>query len=164
MNCIPTIVSVDDSAQLSVQKADAEHHQDAPFLPGVRSKPLINFSPGKKILSIGDDQTLLFTRGLVLESAGFSVHSVSSREMRIRQEIQMFDLVLICHSVEKDQVHSLAESLKSAFPLLPIVLISSGFPASVTAVEEIAPFGPQDLLCEVTAILQGTELPAAHGN
>lgn len=124
-------------------------------LPGRRKKIVKDGLKENRILSIGDDPALLITRQMVLESEGFLVHSISSREAGIyeQKEIQEVDLVLICHSVEEACAAAIAELLKENHPGLPIVLLSSGYDRLVHFDEQIASPEPQNLLTSIKQML-----------
>lgn len=107
------------------------------------------------ILSIGEDRTLLNTRHMVLESAGFLVRSILSIDAIEEAEVLGIDLALICHSVEEDRACAAAHLLKKMSPAISILLLCKGYRGGrITDVEQIAPHGPKQLLLEIERTLQ----------
>jgi hypothetical protein len=60
-----------------------------------------------RILSIGDDSILLYSRRLILETAGYSVECARGNIATIEEALlRRFDLVLLCHSIPEVQESS----------------------------------------------------------
>ena len=76
------------------------------------------------VLAVGLDPSLLETRSLVLQSAGYMVESASSvKEAVDRFQSGDFDLVLLCHSVpikDRDHLTSLIRAFGSRTPIVSI--------------------------------------------
>jgi CheY-like chemotaxis protein len=76
------------------------------------------------ILSLGCDATLLESRKLLLESAGFAVISETSIKAAIHRCHQAaldpahayFDLVLFCHTLERSDVDTVCQELRQFLP------------------------------------------------
>ena len=77
------------------------------------------------VLAVGFDLSLMRTRNLVLQSAGYIVESASSlREAVDRFQTGDFDLVLLCHSIPtKDRDH-LTCLIRATGSLTPVVSIA----------------------------------------
>ena len=80
--------------------------------------------PLTMVLAVGLDPSLLETRSLVLQSAGYIVESaLSVKEAVDRFQSGDFDLVLLCHSVprkDRDRVTSLIRASGSRTPIVSI--------------------------------------------
>jgi CheY-like chemotaxis protein len=76
------------------------------------------------ILAVGFDPSLMRTRSLVLQSAGYIVESASSlKEAVTRFRGGDFDLVLLCHSIpmkDRDQLTCLIRATGSLTPVVSI--------------------------------------------
>jgi hypothetical protein len=78
-----------------------------------------------RILSIGDDSVLLYSRRLVLETAGYSVESARAVLPAIEQILQRrFELILLCHSVAEEVVGRIVEASTRIAPQTPLLQIS----------------------------------------
>jgi CheY-like chemotaxis protein len=77
------------------------------------------------VLVVGFDSSLMRTRSLVLQSAGYIVESASSlKEAVDRFRVGDFDLVLLCHSIPmKDRDH-LTCLIRATGSLTPVVSIT----------------------------------------
>lgn len=109
------------------------------------------------ILSIGDDPDLLRTRHLVLESAGYEVHSFSGNALVQDNVITVADLAIICHSVRELQTTAIIRALRKVSPSIPIVLLTTAFVRRPSIGDEIAVLsvsdGPQTLLTQIHSML-----------
>ena len=108
-----------------------------------------------RILSLGDDEALLSTRHMVLESAGYCVRSITTWGIIEEDEVRGIDLALICHSVERDRATAIARSLKGINPRISIRQLSNGWVGRIDNVEQIVPDGPRQLLVQIEDILRG---------
>ncbi len=64
-----------------------------------------------RILSIGDDSILLYSRRLILETAGYSVESARGDVAAVEEPLsRRFDLILLCHSIPDEVVGHIAEA------------------------------------------------------
>jgi CheY-like chemotaxis protein len=106
------------------------------------------------VLSVGFDPSLLMTRGLVLESAGYLVESASTlKGAADRFQSGDFDLVLLCHSVprkDRDRLTSLIRSSGSRTPIVSIAGNLGECDAFATATLED---GPNNFLAGIKDVL-----------
>ena len=78
-----------------------------------------------RILSIGDDSILLYSRCLILETAGYSVESARADIATIeRILLRRFDLVLLCHSIADEVLSHIVEATLRIAPRIPLLQIS----------------------------------------
>ena len=78
-----------------------------------------------RILSIGEDPILLYSRRLILETAGYSVESARGDPSAIEQTLsRTFDLILLCHSIAEDVVDHIVEASTRIAPQIPLLQIS----------------------------------------
>lgn len=77
-----------------------------------------------RILSIGDDPTLLYSRRLVLEKNGYFVASLKSEAIVDEAQLRGFDLVVLCHSVPGSAANRILEILWRLTPQTPVLLVS----------------------------------------
>ena len=95
------------------------------------------------VLAVGFDSSLMRTRSLVLQSAGYIVESASSlREAVDRFQTGDFDLVLLCHSVpmkDRDHLTCLIRATGSLTPVISIVRNLGECAAFVNATLEDGP-------------------------
>jgi hypothetical protein len=110
----------------------------------------------RRILSVGDDQNLLGTRELVLESGGYFVVSRSSFRIMQDDEFRFFDLIVLCHSIEAQQSERVIDHLRKCAPGKPILqLLRNGQdPASNNDPSLIAGLGPVKFLEKVSSLLE----------
>lgn len=96
-----------------------------------------------RILCIGDDPVLLYSRRLVLETAGYSVESARGVLGTIEQVLlRRFDLVLLCHSITDEVVGHIVEASTRIAPQTPLLQVTpldnpfrnQAYPALVSAV------------------------------
>ena len=86
------------------------------FYPVLASEPVI--------LSVGDDYSLLASRQMVLQSAGYRVYSCASNVPLQRLLEIRADMVLICHTVDLSRAEALAGGLRQASPEVPLLFLS----------------------------------------
>lgn len=79
----------------------------------------------RTILCIDNEATLLATRELVLESAGYCVVTSNSRDALKNFVAHRVDAVILHIAKSESEVDSLAARLKRANPLIPIVLLTA---------------------------------------
>ena len=77
-----------------------------------------------RILSIGDDPVLLYSRRLVLERDGYLVATLRSNALLDEAQLRGFDLVLLCHSIPDRVVGHILEILCRVTPRTPVLLVS----------------------------------------
>ena len=130
-------------------------------LPGVRRPLPVEATREARatILSVGDDRHLLSTRQLVLESAGYEVHSVSAIQALGEKVISRIDLAILCHSVQGEEAAAVISSLRKGSPSMPILRLTTAFVCQHSIGEGVAvlwaPDGPQKLLAQIHSMLAG---------
>ena len=77
-----------------------------------------------RILSIGDDPILLYSRRLVLERDGYFVACLRSDAVIEDARLLDFDLVMLCHSVPEAVASHIEEVLWRLAPQIPVLLVS----------------------------------------
>ncbi len=81
---------------------------------------------GKRILSVDDEPGILFSRGLLLQNAGYEVVNAADGEQAIRSFLaQEVDLVLLDYLMPGMNGGLVAREMKSHKPQVPIVVISA---------------------------------------
>jgi CheY-like chemotaxis protein len=109
-----------------------------------------------RILSIGDDSILLYSRRLILQTAGYSVESARGDIATVEKALlRRFDLILLCHSITEELVHRIVEASTRIAPQTPLLQISpldnpfrkQAHPALVSA-------APVALLCAIARQLE----------
>lgn len=104
-----------------------------------------------RILSVGNDPSLLNSRELVLQSAGYAVLSMSSSASLSKDLLQQFDVVVLCHTVKScDQV---VHSIRLLRPDLPILLVDELCCESVRSGEIYVSPQPETLLIAVNNVV-----------
>lgn len=77
-----------------------------------------------RILSVGNDHHLLPLRSMVLESAGFDVIEAYSVNDALRlAQSDAVDLVLICHTVPKQEQKRLIAAIRERRRLMPVLCV-----------------------------------------
>ena len=115
-----------------------------------------------RILSVGDDDGLRFSRQLLLSNDGYETESVTSGMPLSASIVRTFDIAIICRSVERERALALAELLRQWNPEIRILMMSQQEELqheSVTGME-IAP-GPEALLEACRKLSE--EIAARHG-
>jgi CheY-like chemotaxis protein len=115
------------------------------------------------VLAVGFDWSLMKTRSLVLQSAGYIVESASSlKEAANRFQAGDFDLVLLCHSIPmKDRDH-LTCLIRATGSLTPVVSIARNLSECDAFVHATLEDRPNKLLAGVREELSKAERRAAH--
>src|ERR1700761_6030793 len=73
-----------------------------------------------RILSIGDESVLLYSRRLILETAGYCVESARADIATVEQILlRRFDLVLLCHFIAEEVLSNIVEVSKRIAPQTP---------------------------------------------
>jgi CheY-like chemotaxis protein len=79
------------------------------------------------ILNVGSDATLLDTRRMILQAAGYIVESANSIEEAIeRFRRGDFDLVLLCHSLSEGDGRRLIGLVRASGSRTPVVAVGGG--------------------------------------
>jgi DNA-binding response OmpR family regulator len=113
---------------------------------------------GKKVLSISYDRSLLLTREMLLEQAGYDVVSAHGLAEAMRQAQDCnYDLAIIGHSIPRRDKEAILKTIKEicGAPVLSLYKADEGPLKGVDkAVEAIE--GPQALLKGVTDVFGKT--------
>ena len=102
------------------------------------------------VLAVGFDSSLMRTRSLVLQSAGYIVESASSLEdAAARFQAGDFDLVLLCHSIPTKDKDRLTCLIRATGSLTPVVSIARNLDACDAFVNATLEDGPNKFLAGV---------------
>ncbi|HJT70134.1 MAG TPA: response regulator [Terriglobales bacterium] len=84
-------------------------------------------SPRRELLCVDDDPNTLKLRKLVLEAAGYSVHTANSGESALRALAQgkAADLVLLDYLMPEMNGTELATRLREQYPHMPLIAVSA---------------------------------------
>ena len=113
-------------------------------------------TPSALILNVGRDAELLYTRGLLLQSAGYAVEPAgTATEAFSLFRAADFDLVLLCHSLGEAERQRLVSLIRSHGSATPVIFIATSYadaeePSANLSVENT----PAALLNTVEAMLQ----------
>lgn len=79
-----------------------------------------------RILAIGDDPLLLYSRRLVLERHGYLVATLRSAALAdlADEQFRSFDLIVLCHSIPDKVARHILEVLWRVTPETPVLLVS----------------------------------------
>lgn len=77
-----------------------------------------------RILSIGDDPVLLYSRRLVLERDGYLVATLRSDALMDEEQLRGFDLIILCHTIPDKVAGHILEVLWRVTPQTPVLLVS----------------------------------------
>ena len=107
-----------------------------------------------RILSISYDATLLRTRQMLLERAGYEVVSTSdlTRALELCRSAA-YDLVIMGHSIPRSDKQQITQALRQYCPAPVLALLRVGEAPLPDAAESIDPFNPKLLLETVARIL-----------
>lgn len=111
------------------------------------------------ILSVDDEPNIVYTRQMLLESAGYAVVNASGGNSALhRFSVDPIDLVLLDYYMPDLNGDLVAAEMKQRKPLVPIIMIS----ASLGVAERVSPFvdsfiakgdGPEVLLATIQHLL-----------
>jgi CheY-like chemotaxis protein len=114
--------------------------------------------PQTIVLAVGRDPSLLKTRNLVLQSAGYMVESASSvKEAVDRFQSGDFDLVLLCHSVPRKDRDRLTSLIRTSGSLTPIVSIAGNLGECDAFATATLEDGPSNFLARIRDVLVKAE-------
>jgi CheY-like chemotaxis protein len=121
------------------------------------------------VLAVGTDPSLLKTRSLVLQSAGYMVESASSlKEAVDRFQSGDFALVLLCHSVPRKDRDRLTSVIRASGSRTPIVSIAGNLGECDAFATATLEDGPSNFLARIRDVLAKAEkapaLVAKSGN
>jgi DNA-binding response OmpR family regulator len=116
------------------------------------------------VLAVGFDLSLMRTRTLVLQSAGYIVESASSlKEAAARFQAGDFDLVLLCHTIPmKDRDH-LTCLIRATGSLTPVVSITRNLGACDAFVNATLDDDPNKFLAGIEEELGKAARRSANG-
>jgi hypothetical protein len=109
-----------------------------------------------QILLIGDDPTLQYSRGKILESAGYAVRCVNSNVVVEELFLRGIELVVLCHTIGDERMRRILAAFTRLVPQVPLLLVAP-LGSVVAAGEKPAavPAHPAALLGAVAAVLAG---------
>lgn len=114
------------------------------------------------VLHVCQDAALSDTRELLLSSEGYLVASTSSIDDAVhRFRFGDFDLVIVCHSIDKEKRHSLIDQMRRHGSSTPIIDIAAGSIQSLDFSDAFASSvgsHPSDLLLRVSQVLEKERL------
>jgi DNA-binding response OmpR family regulator len=112
--------------------------------------------PSTLILNIGQDRALLDSRGLVLQSAGYTVESICSIEQAIdRFKAGVFHLVVLCHSLSEKERERLIRHIRVDGPATPVIFTAAIYAACPDHLADRSiGSAPDELLRSVHDVLQ----------
>lgn len=117
-----------------------------------------------RILCIGDDPALLYSRRLVLERDGYLVASLRSEAVIDDAQLRGFDLVMLCHSIPDKVATHILEIVWRLAPETPVLLVSGPDSPSCSGPHQVTvpanPVALLDAVAEQLAIHRGPEI---HG-
>lgn len=89
------------------------------------------------ILTISRNETLQSLRTLVLESAGYQVHTAlnDTDALGLTKVPNSFSLVLLCHSVPEASRMLLVTEIKAHNPNLPVLVLYNGYDSTKAKVD-----------------------------
>jgi hypothetical protein len=119
---------------------------------------------GIRILNIGDDEGIRFSRGLVLRQEGYDVESVASNARFDSTWVRSFPIAVLCHSVESSRAAQIAETLRRRNPSIAVVrvhAIRSGQDFYYDVDCEVLP-GPDQLLDALQTLATRVDSPEAQ--
>jgi CheY-like chemotaxis protein len=114
--------------------------------------------PLSVVLAVGTDPSLLKTRSLLLQSAGYMVESASSiKEAVDRFQSGDFDLVLLCHSVPRNDRDRLTGLIRASGSRTPIVSIAGNLGECDAFATATLEDGPSNFLAGIKNVLVKAE-------
>ncbi len=78
---------------------------------------------GIRILSIGEDEGIRFSRELVLRQEGYEVESVASNARLESAWVRTFPIAILCHSVDPSRAAEIAEKLRERNSSIAVVRV-----------------------------------------
>ena len=116
------------------------------------------------VLAVGFDLSLMRTRTLVLQSAGYIVESASTlKEAVDRFQAGDFDLVLLCHSIPMKDRDRLTCLIRATGALTPVVSIARNHGECPEFVNATLEDGPNKFLAVIGEELGKAARRAANG-
>lgn len=83
-------------------------------------------SPPILILNVGHDPTLVRTRSLLLQTAGYLVDSSCSTDDAVRRFCSGdFDLVVLCRSIPEEERRRLLHAIRDCGSSIPVIVVAA---------------------------------------
>jgi DNA-binding NtrC family response regulator len=80
----------------------------------------------RKVLSVGSDPELLWLRHAVLQTAAFQVFTTADpNEAEWKMRGSKWDVLLLCHSLDRPERQHLAETFRACWPGARVVAITN---------------------------------------
>ncbi len=112
-----------------------------------------------KILSIGQDAALLFSRNLVLRKAGADVFSARLEPALQLLRSQFFELVVLCHTLQQGEIAYVCGEVERLWPGTRVLLVTElMYPALPDCkIDVVLPWhlGPSALVLSAASLLGG---------
>lgn len=115
------------------------------------------------ILAVGKDPTVLSTRSLILESAGYIVKSSTSLDeaVALTRDVDA-DLVLLCHSISVEERDWVIRTIRASGSRIPVYTVSpASFGFSHNPADGTVPNRPEDFLKSIKVALAN---PSSRGD
>lgn len=77
-----------------------------------------------RVLSVGNDPSLLYIREMVLKKGSHFVRTILSNELPACLE-DKFDVAVLCHTIPLDRAESIARTLRARYPGIEIIRLSN---------------------------------------
>lgn len=118
-------------------------------------KNQVTMSPYQTILAIGCEETLLKTRTMILQRAGYYVsEAMNEKDALARVEAEAFSLVVLCHTFPEARGRALVKEIKRLQPQLPILHLSNSLdPGKVDIDGVLHSLAAPDELLEMVRLL-----------
>ncbi len=111
-----------------------------------------------QILTIGNDISLLHTRGLVLEKTGSPVYCELPESALARLQTEFFEVIVLCHTISESEKAAIRRQTSYFWPLSKIVAVEVSAISSTADDESdiCIPWqrGPQALIDAVIPLLR----------
>ena len=115
-----------------------------------------------RILSVSYDATLLRTRQMLLERAGYEVVSTQNLTEALEKcRSTAYDLVIMGHSIPRSDKQDIIRALRQHCPAPVLALLRGGEAPLKEAADSIDPFNPSLLLSTVERILNSRKKASA---
>ncbi len=110
-----------------------------------------------KILSIGNDRSLLWSRHLVLETGGYKIKSLSSEALLVCSSLPPFDLAILCHSLPQVDRLNIIRAIRRIHPGALIVSLDGPVTQPLCRLEDVqtASVRPEALLLRIDGLVHG---------
>ena len=109
-----------------------------------------------KILSVGLDRSLLFTREMVLQQTGAEVWSAGVEPALALMQSDFFNVVLLCHTLSEQDVLQISKLLDLFWPVSRVVLLGERSNIGSVPPEVPSQTGPLTLVEKTVRLLAHT--------